>query len=174
MKECRKERQKRLMEVYNHLRQHFGVHTKTDLAKVLDYGRTSISAAINGKEKYLTDDLFETICDKYKNVFNIAYLLEGEGELLTPEEIAKSSEIEKAANPSINESTADLIELYAQRIRLVDDLRQSLKEELAEVRAIKEDLHQVIYDFRDATYLLNTALSKINGNELALDKAAEN
>ena len=96
MKECRKERQKRLIEVYEHLRQHFGIHTKTDLAKELKYGRTSFSAAINGKEEYLTDELFEAVCDRYEGVFNLNYLLNGEGELLTPEEDVKSSEIEKA------------------------------------------------------------------------------
>jgi t-SNARE complex subunit (syntaxin) len=54
------------------------------------------------------------------------------------------------------------MELYAQRVRLVDDLRQSLKEELAEVRAIKEDMQTAVNDFRDATYRLNMALKSLN------------
>ena len=153
MKECRKDRQKRLIEVYDHLRQNFGIHTKTGFAEAVKYGRTSMSAAMNGKEEYLTDDLFENICEAYP-VFNLEYLLTGVGKLIV--------EKEKAAAPSPDESTANLIELYAQRIRLVDDLRQSLKEELAEVRAIKEDMQTAVNDFRDATYRLNMALKSLN------------
>lgn len=155
-------RQERLGEVYDHLRKHFGIHTQIDFANELGMTRPAISSAMNGNESYLTDNLFKKICAKYQGVFSLDYLLTGKGSLLTIEEDVKSSEIEKTANLSINESTADLIELYAQRIRLVDDLRQSLKEELAEVRALKEDMHQAVYDFRDATYRLTQALKSIN------------
>ena len=51
------ERQKRLIEVYNYVRQHFGIHTKQGFAEALNYGRTSMSAAFNGNEGYLTDSL---------------------------------------------------------------------------------------------------------------------
>ena len=153
MKECRKDRQKRLIEVYDHLRQYFGIHTKTGFAEAVKYGRTSMSAAMNGKEEYLTDDLFENICEAYP-VFNLEYLLTGVGEL--------TIEKQKDVSPSNEESTANMVELYAQRIRLVDDLRQSLKEELAEVRSIKEDMQTAINDFRDATYRLTMALKNMN------------
>ena len=162
MKECRKDRQKRLIEVYDYLRQHFGIHTKTGFAEAVKYGRTSMSAAMNGKEEYLTDDLFENICDSFPDVFNLNYLLTGEGDLLTPHENAISSEIEQTPNQHKNNTAADMLELYAQRIRLVDDLRQSLKEELTEVRAIKEDMQTAVNDFRDATYRLTQALKSLN------------
>ena len=47
------ERQKRLIEVYEHLRKYYGVHTKTQFAEALGYGRTSLSSALNGNEDYL-------------------------------------------------------------------------------------------------------------------------
>ena len=89
------ERQKRLIEVYEHLRRYFGIHTKTGFAEAIEYGRTSMSAAMNGDEKYLTDSLFKNICDTYKGVFDLNYLLTGEGQLLTIEEEVKSEDIEK-------------------------------------------------------------------------------
>jgi hypothetical protein len=82
------ERQKRLIEVYEHLRKYYGIHTKTGFAEALHYGRTSMSAALNGDEKYLTDSLFKNICEAYHGVFNLDYLLTGEGDLLTVEEDA--------------------------------------------------------------------------------------
>ena len=155
-------RKDRLKEVYEHVRRHFPIHTQTDFADSLKYNRAYISSAMHGNEKNLTDKLFTNICEAYPGVFNLEYLLNGTGDLLTPQEDAKSSEIEQAAMPSHDESIANLLELYAQRIRLVDDLRQSLKEELAEVRAFKEDMQTAVNDFRDATYRLNMALKSLN------------
>jgi hypothetical protein len=44
------ERQKRLKEVYDHLRKYFGVHTQTDFADAIKYSRPVISSALNGNE----------------------------------------------------------------------------------------------------------------------------
>ena len=79
------EKQKRLKEVYDYLRQHNGIHTKTGFAESVNYGRTSMSAALNGNEKYLTDSLFKNICEAYPGVFNLDYLLTGKGSLLAEE-----------------------------------------------------------------------------------------
>lgn len=159
-------RKDRLKEVYEHVRRHFPIHTQTDFADSLKYNRAYISSAMHGNEKNLTDKLFTNICETYPGVFNLDYLLNGTGNLLTPQEDAKSSEIEQSAMPSHDESLANLLELYAQRIRLVDDLRQSLKEELTEVRAIKEDMQTAVNDFRDATYRITQALKSLNEQRL--------
>lgn len=173
MKECRKDRQKRLIEVYDHLRQHFGIHTKTGFAEAVKYGRTSMSAAMNGKEDYLTDDLFEKICEAYKDVFNLDYLLTGRGDLLTEHEDAISSEIEQGHHQQHDDAAAlnNILEMYARMIRGVDDLRVELNTNLAEVRALKEDLHTAVNDFRDATYRLTQALRTLNENRTSLRAA---
>jgi SOS-response transcriptional repressor LexA len=88
-------RQKRLKEVYEHLRQFYGIHTKTQFAEALKYGRTTISAALNGKEEYLTDSLFKNICEAYRGTFNLDYLLTGTGQLLTQEEEYSCDEMEQ-------------------------------------------------------------------------------
>jgi hypothetical protein len=89
------ERQKRLKEVYEHLRKFYGIHTQSDFANALRKSRNSITLALNGDEKYLTDKLFKTICEAYKGVFNLNYLLTGEGDLLTLEEEVSTNEFEK-------------------------------------------------------------------------------
>ena len=146
------ERQKRLKEVYEHLRKFYGIHTQSDFANALRKSRNAITLALNGDEKYLTDKLFTTICETYKGVFDLDYLLTGKGTLLEDKE-------EKQATPTVQEPAADLLELYAQRIRLIDDLRVSLKEELAEVRTLRTELQKARDDFRDATYRLNRTLA---------------
>ena len=152
MKECRKDRQKRLIEVYDHLRQHFGIHTKTGFAEAVKYGRTSMSAALNGKEEYLTDDLFENICEEYP-VFNIDYLLTGEGELLNDKAVTQT---EKAANPTVVEQAANIIDLYAGLIKEIESLRADLNAELAAARQEREEANRLVTTLHDCLFQART------------------
>ena len=167
----------RLNEAYKHLFAHYGVESQKHLAEILKVQRTGLSSAFNGSKANLTKNLFIKICAAFPGVFNLDYFLKGEGSLLTVEEDAKSSEIEKAAKPSSDDSAAmnNILEMYARMIRGVDDLRVELNTNLAEVKALKEDLHQAVYDFRDATYRLTQALKEINGTSSIrpMDIAAE-
>ena len=88
-------KQERLKEVYNHLRNHFGVHTQIDFAEAIRITRPALSSAMNGNEAYLTKNLFQKICAAYPGVFNLDYLLTGDGDLLTLEEEVRSNEFEK-------------------------------------------------------------------------------
>ena len=97
-------RQKRLHEVYEHLRKFFGVHTQIDFAEALKYSRVYISAAMNGVEKNLTDKLFKNICEVYPGVFNLDYLLTGEGKLLI-----KAGEITDQGPRNYGSLDADLV-----------------------------------------------------------------
>lgn len=144
------ERQKRLIEVYEHLRRYFGIHTKTGFAEALQYGRTSMSAAMNGDEKYLTDSLFKNICDTYKGVFDLNYLLTGEGQLLTIEEEVKSEDIEKTYNPQ-----QPAIPDYVQRL-FDEAVRMSTRNELLEHQCKK-----LIGELRDSKDKNETFLSEL-------------
>lgn len=88
-------RQERLNEVFQYLRKHKGIHTQKDFAHDMRYSREYISAALNGKEKNLTDDLFESICQRYVDTFNLEYLKTGEGELITLDEEANQAYMEQ-------------------------------------------------------------------------------
>ena len=158
------ERQKRLIEVYEHLRRYCGIHTKTGFAEALHYGRTSMSAAMNGDEKYLTDKLFAHICEVYPETFNLDYLLTGEGSLLANGDESNDAHMVKEDAPPTDEMSSNILELYARMIRGIDDLRIQMKEQLAEVQAVKEELQQARDDFRDATYRLTQAISRINNS----------
>ena len=130
--------------------------SQQEIAAALDVSPPYINAILNGKKP-----LGKKNAERLANLYGLskACLLTGDGELVASEDAAT----EHAPAKDVYH-IGDMMELYAQRIRLVDDLRQSLKEELAEVRALKEDLHTAVYDFRDATYRLTQALAKLNGN----------
>ncbi len=160
----RKMRQKRLMEVFEHLQNgSYGIHYKYQLAKALGYGRTSISAAMGGDPDYLTKDLFESICKKYPGVFNLEYLLHGIGELLTSEEQARTN----GTAPSQQDeqfASDDPLVLYSRMVRSVDDLRMQIKDELDDIRAIKFELQQSRDEFREATQRLMQAVGRIESS----------
>ena len=115
-------RKDRLNEVYEHLRNHFGIHTKTQFAAVLKITQPALSSAMNGNEAYLTDNLFKRICAAYQGVFNLEYLLTGNGQLLTIQEEVKSEQIEKESNPQQPSSYADkLIASLEKQVKDKDD-----------------------------------------------------
>ena len=91
------ERAKRLNEVYKHLFAFYDVTSKTGLAKILGIQRTGLAAAFGGNKANLTDSLFKNICKTFPGVFNLDYLLTGEGDLLTIEEDVKTEDIMKSA-----------------------------------------------------------------------------
>ena len=131
------ERQKRLKEVYDHLRKYFGVHTQTDFADSIKYSRPVISSALNGNEIYLTDKLFQNICEAYRGVFNINYLLNGEGDLLTIQEEVTNEELEKQFNPqpsyadkliaSLEKQVKDKDDQLADKNRIIKLLEQKIE-----------------------------------------------
>ena len=143
-------REKRLHEVFEHLRKFFGIHTQTDFAVALKYSRVYISSALNGNEKNLTDKLFENICEAYPGVFDLNYLLTGEGQLLTLEEEVKSEDVEKTYNPQ-QPAMPDYVQ------RLFDEaVRMSTRNELLERQCEK-----LIGELRDSKDKNETFLSEL-------------
>jgi hypothetical protein len=101
-----------------------------------------MSAAMNGNEKYLTKSLFMKICAAFPGVFNLDYLLTGTGTLLATKE--------KAEPTPVSPATDNLLELHAQMIRRVDDLRQELHDELMEVRQLKDELRATLSELKQS------------------------
>lgn len=135
------ERQKRLKEVYEYLRKSYGIHTQSDFANALRKSRNTITLALNGDKKYLTDKLFKNICEVYPCVFDLNYLLTGEGSLLTIEEEVHNEDYERLYNPQpidqsslINAAIAAKDESIAslkRELQTKDDIIQALREQIA-------------------------------------------
>lgn len=141
-------REKRLHEVFEHLRKFFGIHTQTDFAVALKYSRVYISSALNGNEKNLTDKLFENICEAYPGVFDLHYLLTGEGSLLTTEEEVHNEEYEKLYNPQPIDQSSLVNALLAAKDETID----SLKSRIADLQRTISDKETIIRE-KDARIL---------------------
>lgn len=131
-----------------------------EIADMLGVSSAYINAILNGKKT-----LGKKNAEKFANLFGLSksFLLTGEGELLQSDDVVQDP---------VCESTADMVELYAQRIRLVDDLRQSLREELQEIRTIKSEMSEARDTFINASVELRRIISQIN-NQSSIGIAAE-
>ena len=144
------ERQKRLNEVYQYLRQHRGIHTKSDFAESIHYGRTSMSAALNGNELYLTDSLFKKICYAFPNTFNLDYLLNGTGELLADSEYSYNDNVSQQYPTTLSERhpfpqwADNLIDILSQQIKENEALHRELRQSITEVNTLRDDLQKLI------------------------------
>ena len=58
---------------------------QTLIAEKIDFGRTNLSAALNGEEKYLTEGLISKVTNAFPEI-NQEWLLTGEGEMIIEEE----------------------------------------------------------------------------------------
>lgn len=178
-------REKRLHEVFEHLRKFFGIHTQTDFAVALKYSRVYISSALNGNEKNLTDKLFENICEAYPGVFDLNYLLTGEGSLLTTEEEVHSEEFEKqaasvksSAPDSMTEQTYIMSKMLETLLKPIESAHAEtvavLNQQIAEKQSRIADLEQTIaakdalIRARDARILeLERRIAQINAEDLS-------
>lgn len=118
-----KRRSEILNEVYEHLRNHYGIHTQGGFADAIGYSRPVISSALNGNDENITDKMLRSINNKFPSLFDIDYLLTGEGQLLKVEEhVAKVAHDDRSATikPAPPVTPASTTEVPAEVQTLLD------------------------------------------------------
>ena len=151
-----KERQKRLIEVYEYLRKHYNVHTKTGFAEAVKYGRTSMSSAMNGNDLYLTDGLFRSICLAYPNVFNLNYLLTGEGSLLQSNKEAVLGRYPAPPGMVSEDAPSESLPLWA------DTLIRIMSKQISENEALHSELRDSINELSKLTTQLSHLIQSLS------------
>lgn len=90
-----------ITKAYEHLRSIGKVHTKTDVANIMHASRPNVTAALNGDSKFLTDNFLERFNVAFDNMFNIKWLMTGEGDMLSSSSSAKpqpSTKVERVTD----------------------------------------------------------------------------
>ena len=141
-------KQDRLCEVYDYLRAKKGIHTQVGFAEALHITRPAISAAMNGNEAYLTKNLFQKICAAFPGIFNLDYLLTGQGELLLASDSPEPSTTKDSASADVDfyhkaldnysKMVADLrkdIEYYQQLVLDKDSTLMENNEQVISMRS---------------------------------------
>ncbi len=76
------ETKERLKTAFNYLKFKGLVKSQKKLAKDIGTSEPCVSYAMNGNEKYLTKNFLIKLNNAYNNIFNMSWLLTGEGEML--------------------------------------------------------------------------------------------
>lgn len=145
-------RKDRLKEVFDYVRENFPIHTQSDFAEKIRYNRTYLSSAMHGNEKNLTDKLFYNICAAYPNVFNLNYLLTGEGSLLQSNNEAVLGRYpappgmvsEDVPSESLPLWADTLIRIMSKQIAENEALHSELRRSINEVLELKTQLSHLI------------------------------
>lgn len=145
------------------------IESDVDAASKIGISKSGFSRLLNDRKSVSVDTL-RKMNDAFGGIFNMAYF-RGESEHMLVEDVVNAKQ--KAVSPSTDEPTANIIELYASLIKDIEGIRQQLKEELAEVQAMKQEYLAAREDFRKAIAALHTSIKYTNPSESTL-MAAEN
>ena len=99
-----------IKEAYEYLRSIGKAHKQQDVADTMGVSKENISRAFNGNERYLTESFLSRFNDAYGNIFNISWLLTGEGEMLSPSKCTTTPIFEAKATEATE--TLGMVTLY--------------------------------------------------------------
>ena len=114
------DRKNRLKEAYKYLKSIGKIHTQKGFADALGKAEGTISRAFNGDEKALTDNLFVQITLSFPGLFNLDYLLTGEGSLLVDEGGAKVQDTDSGELEALRSRVQILEEQVARQRQIID------------------------------------------------------
>ena len=114
------DRKDRLKEAYKYLQSIGKIHTQKGFADALGKAEGTISRAFNGDEKALTDNLFVQITLSFPGLFNLDYLLTGEGSLLVDEGSAKVQDTDSGELEALRSRIQILEEQVARQRQIID------------------------------------------------------
>ena len=114
------DRKNRLKEAYKYLQSIGKIHTQKGFADALGKAEGTISRAFNGDEKALTDNLFVQITLSFPGLFNLDYLLTGEGSLLVDEGGAKVQDTDSGELSALRSRVQILEEQVARQRQIID------------------------------------------------------
>ena len=114
------DRKNRLKEAYKYLQSIGKIHTQKGFADALGKAEGTISRAFNGDEKALTDNLFVQITLSFPGLFNLDYLLTGEGSLLVDEGGAKVQDTDSGELSALRCRVQILEEQVARQRQIID------------------------------------------------------
>ena len=138
------------------------VKDQKTLAALTKISETTISRILNDRVKKPSEDSILRLNDAFGGIFNLSYF-RGESPYLLMKDAEETKQ--KAVSPSTDEPTANIIELYASLIQDIEKIRQQVKQELAEVQALKHEYLTARDDFRKAITLLHPSIQYNNPDD---------
>ena len=129
-----RERTERFNKAFAHLQGERIIKTQADLAVILKASEGTISRALKGDKNSLTENLLKRFCLSFP-IFNLDWLLTGEGEMLKasqiPQEAEKNTEsisVQPDIQKWLMKQNEELVALLKQAQATIDRKDQELSE----------------------------------------------
>lgn len=135
MEQKQKEWSKRLKEAIDYLNKTERITNQQELADILGYARANVSRYINGDPTQKFVSKFAVV---FSDIFNVEYLLSGEGRLL------KKSIPAEPANPVTDSNDLDIQQHLLQQITFLQNQMVLKDNELKEKNQEIVRLHEII------------------------------
>ena len=116
-----------------------------DIAEKMEMTDVSFSRGMERIKQKKDDNFIISFYHATGRVFSLEWLLEGNGDMFPPE---------TAAPHPTTSAESDILELYARMIRKLDDTCIELQKEIAEVRALKDELRLTLSHLKGTTYTI--------------------
>lgn len=135
MEQKQKEWSKRLKEAIDYLNKTERITNQQELADILGYARANVSRYINGDPTQKFVSKFAVV---FSDIFNVEYLMSGEGQLL------KKSIPAEPANPVTDSNDLDIQQHLLQQITFLQNQMVLKDNELKEKNQEIVRLHEII------------------------------
>ena len=159
------ERTKRVNLAYRWLIWLGEVDDKLSFAQRLGKERANITNILNGKSD-ASDRFCGLILTSFPGIFNRDWLLDGIGDMLATLDGIPTCPLHVPSGRDTETDTPEqrqsIIDLYANLIKESEAFRGEIRNELVEVKKLRDELQQERENFREATYRLTQALKRIN------------
>lgn len=150
-------RSERFREAFDYLQKKGIIHNKSQLGEIMNYTRSVVSNAYNGKEFYANEKFLAKFCQAFPNVFNYEWLISGEGEMLQaaelPQEATKIVEVDNGKDEIIKSLLSQNTALVSTINRLADEMA-GIKEEIKRLR-IDTSIHTYSVSSDDVRTTIN-------------------
>ena len=123
---AQKGKKDRFVDAYKYLYETGRVHSVTELADKMGRSRPSVSRAMNGVEDYLNDKFIRSFAKCFPDIFNLDYLLNGEGELLANSE-HKDGDVSVDPGDYMTKYIASLEKQIKDKDQQIADLRRDIQ-----------------------------------------------
>ena len=86
-------RSERFRASFDYLKSKGIVQKKKELGDIIGYSRSVVSNAYNGREDFVSDEFIVAFYKSFEDIFNLDWLLNGDGEMLKAPQVAQDGTI---------------------------------------------------------------------------------
>lgn len=124
----------RILLAFDYLRSKGLIHTQLDLAEKMMSDKNTISRALKGNERYLTDKFLKRLNNSFGGVFNEEWLLDGDGEMLN------SNPMHTNVGNTEHNSESILLQIIEQKEAIIRDKDKQIMQLSETIGMLKQQI----------------------------------